>query len=139
MPTQELRDGVDRLVQVYDNDLEETMADEIVHFAALCKIFPFSKPAESKQSKELQMFVMLKKQSLESVFPNVTIALRMYLSLMNTNCSGERSFSVLKRLKNTLRSTMCQSRLNSLSLLCIESEKLQNRMRDTSKSESEIL
>ena len=79
MPTQELRDGVDRLVQVYHNDLEETMADEIVHFAALCKIFPFSKPAESKQSKELQMFVMLKKQSLESVFPNVTIALRMYL------------------------------------------------------------
>ena len=62
MPTQELRDGVNRLVQVYHNDLEETMADEIVHFAALCKIFPFSKPAKSKQSKELQMFVMLKNQ-----------------------------------------------------------------------------
>ena len=57
MPTQELHDGVNRLIQVYHNDLVETMADEIVHFAALCKIVPFSKPAESKQSKELQISV----------------------------------------------------------------------------------
>ena len=31
---------------------------------------------------------------------------------MVTNCSGDRSFSKLKRIKNELRSTMRQDRLN---------------------------
>lgn len=45
---------------------------------------------------------------------------------MVTNCSGERSFSKLKRIKNELRSTMFQGRLNSLSLMSIECELLEN-------------
>ncbi|CAM1321690.1 Uncharacterised protein r2_g3015 [Pycnogonum litorale] len=48
----------------------------------------------------------------------------MYLSLMATNCSGERSFSQLKRIKDVKRSTMCQQRLGTLALLCIESDLL---------------
>ena len=44
---------------------------------------------------------------------------------MISNCSGERSFSVLKRVKNQLRSSMGQKRLNSLALLCIEKELLE--------------
>lgn len=43
-----------------------------------------------------------------------------------TNCTGERSFSKLKRIKNDLRSTIRQTRLNSLSLLCIENELLKS-------------
>lgn len=50
----------------------------------------------------------------------VCIALRIFLSMMITNCSGERSFSKLKRIKNELRSTMLQERLTSLSLMSIE-------------------
>ena len=72
MQTQELRDRARRLVQVYHNDVEETMADEIVQFAALCKVFLFSKPAESKQSKGLQMLVMLKKTVIGVRFIPVT-------------------------------------------------------------------
>ena len=44
---------------------------------------------------------------------------------MISNCSGERSFSLLKRVKNQLRSSMGQKRLNSLALLCIEKELLE--------------
>jgi len=36
------------------------------------------------------------------------------------NCSGERSFSALKWVKNYLRSTIGQQRMNNLSLLTIE-------------------
>jgi len=43
---------------------------------------------------------------------------------MVTNCSGERSFSRLKRIKNEARSTMSQERLSDLSILSIESDKL---------------
>ena len=49
----------------------------------------------------------------------------MYLSLMATNASGERSFSKLKLIKNEKRTCMDQDRLNWLSLMAIESEVLQ--------------
>ena len=41
---------------------------------------------------------------------------------MITNCSGERSFSTLKLVKNQHRSIMTQSRLNALSIMNIESD-----------------
>ena len=43
---------------------------------------------------------------------------------MVSNCSGERSFSTLKRIKNELRSSMGQERLTALSLMAIEHELL---------------
>ena len=43
---------------------------------------------------------------------------------MATNCSGERSFSQLTRIKDVKRSTMGQHRLGVLALLCIESDLL---------------
>lgn len=44
---------------------------------------------------------------------------------MVSNASGERTFSKLKLIKNELRTCMLQERLNSLSLMSIESELLQ--------------
>lgn len=44
-----------------------------------------------------------------------------------TNCSAERFFSTLKRVKNYLRASMEGDKLNSLSLLAIETE-LVNKM-----------
>lgn len=41
---------------------------------------------------------------------------------MCTNCSGERSFSRLKLIKNALRSNLTQEHLNDLAILSIESE-----------------
>ena len=43
---------------------------------------------------------------------------------MVTNCSGERSFSKLKRIKNDLSLTMYQYRLNHLILMSLEHEVL---------------
>ena len=72
-------------------------------------------------SLELRMYRLLLENNLETVFPNTVIALRIYLSPMISNCSGERSFSKLKLIKNQLRSCMTQKRLNSLILLSIVS------------------
>ena len=55
-------------------------------------------------------------------FPNVFIALRIYLTMPITVASGERSFSKQKLIKTYLRSKVSQESLNSLSMLSIESE-----------------
>ena len=41
-----------------------------------------------------------------------------------TNCTAERSFSCLKRVKSYLCSSMTEDRLNNLAILSIESETL---------------
>ena len=38
------------------------------------------------------------------MFPNVYVALRLFLTLPVSNCEGERAFSLLSRIKNELRS-----------------------------------
>jgi len=48
-------------------------------------------------------------------FPNVHIAVRIYLSIAISNCSGEWSFSKLKSIKYEVWSCMDQQRLRFLS------------------------
>jgi len=57
---------------------------------------------------------------LHEVFPNVSVALRVVLTIPVTVASGERGFSKLKLIKTYLRSSMKQDRLNGLALLSIE-------------------
>ena len=80
------------------------------------------------ESLELRMYRLIVANNMEIVFPNTWIALRIYLSLMISNCSGERMFSKLRRIKNELRSCMTQTRLNSLTLLSVESEILRGTL-----------
>ena len=69
---------------------------------------------------------MMATKDLKSVFPNIDIMLRIYLCMMVSNCSGERSFSKLKIIKNRLRTTLDQEKLNWLSLMSIESDVLRS-------------
>ena len=57
---------------------------------------------------------------VESSFPNISVALRIYLILPVTVCEAESSFSKLGLIKNALRSTVDQERLNSLDIMSIE-------------------
>ena len=59
---------------------------------------------------------------MQDTFPNVVIALRMYLVLMVTNCSAECSFSKLKLIENCLRTSMTQERLVNLAIMSTESD-----------------
>ena len=65
-------------------------------------------------------------ENIFAVFPNMAIAMKIFLSIMVTNACDERSFSKMKLIKNELRNSMAQSRLNHLSLMSIEHEILQN-------------
>ena len=60
--------------------------------------------------------------NLESVFPYISIALRILLTLPVTVASAERSFSKLKLIKNHLRLNIRQERLVDVAILGIESD-----------------
>ena len=109
------------IVSSYQEDLEESLGDELMQFTELLKTNVAAAISNEKhEALELQFYKLIMEHSLESCFPNVEIVLRIYLSLMITNCSGERSFSTLKRIKSELRNMMGQDRLNNLTLMNIE-------------------
>uniref|UniRef100_A0A1B6DQF3 HAT C-terminal dimerisation domain-containing protein n=1 Tax=Clastoptera arizonana TaxID=38151 RepID=A0A1B6DQF3_9HEMI len=62
------------------------------------------------------------KNELKNTFPNLEVAVRIFLTLLVTNCSAERGFSALNRLKNVKRSALSHSKLNCLILLCCEKD-----------------
>jgi len=61
--------------------------------------------------------------SLNTTFPNVEISLKLFICMPCSNASGERSFSVLKRVKNYLRSLLSNEKTSAL---CIENEIVKN-------------
>jgi len=114
LSSQELRSAAAVLQKKYHSDLQEDFVDEIEQFKEFIR---------TKENKCAQGYLQLiKKMDLSSVFPNMDIALRIYLTLPVTNASGERSFSKLGLVKNRLRSTMGQKRLNHLTLMSLESD-----------------
>ncbi|KAF2889113.1 hypothetical protein ILUMI_17060 [Ignelater luminosus] len=105
---------------------EKELEMECLHLTEYLKIVQSS---ENEETNSLSgIYHLLKKNKIEDTFPNVEIALRIFLSMMVTNCSGEHSLSKLKIIKNELRSTMLQERLNSLSLMFIECDVLKDKL-----------
>ena len=65
------------------------------------------------------MLLLLLKLEIFDAFQNIQISLQITATLPVTSCKRERSFSVLRRLKNYNRSTMVENRLNGLALMQI--------------------
>lgn len=115
-----LRENVDFILTKYPKDIYECLYEELKHFFCYLKInYPTEINLEHK--KILEIIITNK---LGQVFPNMETILRIYMCMMVTNCSGERSFSKLKLTKTYLRSTISQSILNSLTVMSINSDKL---------------
>ena len=68
------------------------------------------------------MYRVLLENHIQEIFPNLEIALRMFLPTAATICLAERSFSLLKRLKNYLRSSMSQDQVKILAVLHMNSD-----------------
>ena len=112
----DLKQQCTHLVEAYPNDLEMEFVDEFVQFSSIVNT--------EYEVKVIDLMTHLDKHVMLGTYPNIMIALRIYLSIPATNCEGERSFSTLSRVKNHLRSCTGQNRLNVLSLMAIESKLL---------------
>jgi hypothetical protein len=113
--------SLNRVVDFYCRDLEDLgqVENEWLQWRSLLKNLKVTSCSPP------EMLKLMPQNDFSTAFPNTYILLRHYLTLPVTNCSGERSFSHLKRIKSELRSTQTQDRLNNLSLLNIESDVLQ--------------
>ena len=73
-------------------------------------------------SIEQFMYQLIHDKRAKESFPNVEMALRIYLVLMITNCSAERSVSKLKLTKNRLRMSMSHDRLSNMAVMSIKQD-----------------
>lgn len=64
----------------------------------------------------------IKNNAMENLVPNAVIAYRIFLTSPVSVATAERSFSKLKIIKNYLRNSMSQERLNGLATISIEHE-----------------
>ncbi|KAK4877151.1 hypothetical protein RN001_009657 [Aquatica leii] len=115
MSEAEVRVNAIKLQKLYPIDLADDLQEECV----LLKQFL---TANDNKMSLRQLYLFMKQNDLKEAFPYTEIALRMFLSTAVTNCTAERSFSVLKRIKNYLRSRRSEERLNSLAILNIEAD-----------------
>jgi hypothetical protein len=75
-----------------------------------------------KTATPLELLKYIHKYSLKDVYLNTEIALRIFLTILVTTATCERSFSKLKIIKNYLRSTMSQEKLTNKETISIERE-----------------
>uniref|UniRef100_H2ZHP2 TTF-type domain-containing protein n=1 Tax=Ciona savignyi TaxID=51511 RepID=H2ZHP2_CIOSA len=119
----DIRHAAIQLMETYVNDFEDCFPSEMIHFSEFYKTVSGQEKKKSRNSStEIEMLLLLDGNMCSHIFPNVHIALRIYLFMAPSNCCGERSFSKLKRIKNEARNSMGQERLNFLSLMSIEND-----------------
>src|SRR6218665_2555580 len=123
LSSQEILTAASNLVEVYilyKDDLDVSIGNELVQFADF--VDAFKDEQADDVSREHFMYQLLHKKRVQESFPNVEIALRLYLVLMISNFSAERLFSKMKLIKNRLRTSMCNDRLSHMVLMSIESD-----------------
>lgn len=102
----------------YENDITSDFARQLI---ALKTVIINS---EIKAIKDLAQFII--SNGLPSSFPDILSACIIFMCIPVTVASAERSFSKLKLIKNYLRNTCNQDRLNTLAVLNIEREQTIN-------------
>ncbi|CAJ0943560.1 unnamed protein product [Ranitomeya imitator] len=107
--------STEELIAAYPQDLTSLLS-ELQH---LRKVY---EATFTDNMGPLDLLNAIYKFELQGIFGEVCIALRIFITLPLSVAEGERAFSKLSLVKNYLRSTMTEQRLNSLALLSIEHE-----------------
>ena len=113
-----------KLIDVYPEDLNTISQLNFCSFTHVCTISSVQQKMLKTSFSQAELYKIIVEDNIECAFSNVDIGVCIFLTLMATNCSAERSFSHLKYIKNPIRTIMQQGRLDALSLLSIEADVL---------------
>ncbi|OCU00650.1 hypothetical protein XELAEV_18006429mg [Xenopus laevis] len=91
LSNEDLLAQANHLCSQYPNDLDDKLPNECLH---LCSHLKCIGALDITVSQLLKTIV---EDSLEVIYPNVYVALHIFLCTLATNCSAERSFSCLKK------------------------------------------
>lgn len=100
------------------NDTSDIDADDLCH--ELKTLGNITKNEKINNVEDVLNFIA--KMKLNDALPNAVTAYQILLTLPITVATGERSFSKLKIIKNYLRSSMHEERLNGLAIISIEKD-----------------
>lgn len=122
---EQLQNSISSMTNIFNEISEEEVKVEIMRLRRHLEAAQITN--EDANSWTILQFLrfIVKWDFLESL-PNLALCLRLFLTICVSVASCERSFSKLKLIKNYLRSTMSQARLNSLAIISIENEHAQN-------------
>lgn len=112
---------VELIITTFPQDFSMSLCTELKNFKRLY----FSDTTDSRDKNKDQFGVLpylqyLVDKQISDAYPEVEILLRLFLTLPIGISSAERSFSVVRRLKTYLRSSMGNEMLSQLGILCIE-------------------
>ena len=115
MSKEQKKKAIQKLMDIYKDDIDvDIFEDEFEQFSLFLK--------ENKDTIKTIPEIHKAAKEMSCTFPNVEVLLKFFRTIPLSNASGERSFSVLKRVKNYLRSTMGEDRLNDMAILYIEKD-----------------
>ncbi|OCT57850.1 hypothetical protein XELAEV_18002940mg [Xenopus laevis] len=116
LTNEDLEASTKLLVAKYPQDLTDSLLDVLQHLRKV-----YNETFEGSLG-QLELLNCIYDLQLEGIFGQVCVALRIFITLPLSVAEGERVFSKLSLIKNYLRSTMSEQRLNSLAMLSIEHE-----------------
>lgn len=117
MDDEEIQISARKLSQEYSVDISDELHEELLHLKSI-HIANLGNSALGP----LQLLNKLRELKLHALFPNLLVVLRIFCTIPVTVAQAERSFSTLSRIKDVMRSTMSQDRLNGLGILAIEAQ-----------------
>ena len=109
---------IQEVLSFYGDDFQETDLNTQL------QIFGTKFIGESCSLKDILAFLRGLSDGQRTFFQQVCRVAQLIIVMPATNAASERSFSVLRRIKSYLRSTMTQQRLNHLMILNIYKEPL---------------
>ena len=124
MDDNDLRKHCTTFAEVFSHDNSSDV--DLDYFFSEIKVQQVTLPDGFMSAPEILQFV-----TTIDYYPNVSIAFQIFLTVPVTVASAEKSFSKLKLLRNCLRTTMLQERLNGLDMCIIEKDILDNIDLDT--------
>ena len=109
---------IQEVLSFYGDDFQETDLNTQL------QIFGAKFIGESSSLKDILAFLRGLSDAQQTFFHQVCRVAQLIIVMSATNAASEHSFSVLRRIKTCLRSTMTQQRLNHLMILNIYKEAL---------------